>query len=93
MLDKETKRKRAFNESDTRQETFKESYKGQMKVYFEHVYIQTEDKKFLGVLVEHIKRNISNPDLSVETLSRDMEMSRVWLYKKLLRLTGKSSVE
>jgi len=65
----------------------------QIEVYFEHVHSQTEDEKFLSELVERIKQNISNPNLSVEALSRDMKMSRVWLYKKVLMLTGRSPVE
>jgi len=65
----------------------------QIEVYFEHVHTQTEDEKFLSELVERIKQNISNPNLSIEALSRDMKMSRVWLYKKVLMLTGRSPVE
>jgi AraC-like DNA-binding protein len=87
------KKRSAFNGPGTQQETFKQAYKGQIKVHFEHAHIQTEDEKFLSELVEYIKQNISNPNLSVVTLSRDMEMSRVWLYKKLLMLTGIPPVE
>jgi len=87
------KRRSAFNGPDTLQETFKQPYKAPVKVYFEHIQTQTEDEKFLGEIVEYIKQNISNPDLSVVALSRDMKISRVWLYKKLLMLTGISPVE
>jgi len=83
----------AFNGPDTLQETFKQANKVQIKVCFEDVYKQTEDEKFLSELVEYVKQNISNPNLSVIALSRDMKMSRVWLYKKLLLLTGISPVE
>lgn len=87
------KRISAPKRTDTIQEIYKRANKGQVKVYFEHEYIQTEDEKFLIGLVEYIKKNISNPNLSVETTSHDMNMSRIWLYKKLLMLTGKSPVE
>ncbi|MCR8557215.1 AraC family transcriptional regulator [Mucilaginibacter sp. BJC16-A38] len=93
MLHKETKRRSAINDPETLQETFKRTYEGQTRMNSENVYIQTGDEKFLSELVEYIKQNISNPNLSVETLSRDMKMSRVWLYKKLLMLSGKSPVE
>ncbi len=87
------KRRSAFKGPDTLQGKFKRAYKGPTKVYFEDVHIQTEDEKFLGELVEYVKQNISNSNLSVETLSRDTQMSRVWLYKKLLMLTGISPLE
>jgi AraC-like DNA-binding protein len=43
--------------------------------------------------LEVVEKNISNSDLSVEELSREMYMSRVALYKKLLALTGKTPIE
>ena len=36
---------------------------------------------------------MSNPDFSVEELSRGVYMSRVALYKKVLALTGKTPIE
>jgi AraC-like DNA-binding protein len=44
-------------------------------------------------VIEYIEKNIANDRLSVEELSRQMAMSRVSLYKKLLALTGKSPLE
>jgi len=87
------KSRSATKGADKLMEIYKRTYEAQINGYFEQVHTQTEDEKFLCELVEHIKQNISNPDLSVETLSSDMKMSRVWLYKKLLMLTGKSPVE
>ncbi|HMG66855.1 MAG TPA: helix-turn-helix transcriptional regulator, partial [Chitinophagaceae bacterium] len=43
--------------------------------------------------LESVEKNIQNPDFSVEDLSRELFMSRVALYKKLLSLTGKSPIE
>ena len=37
--------------------------------------------------------NMSSPDCSVETMSRDMGMSRTHLYKKMMALTGLSPQE
>ena len=37
--------------------------------------------------------NISRSDLSLEELSRELGMSRVHLYKKLLQITGKTPIE
>ena len=36
---------------------------------------------------------MSRPELTVEEMSRELGMSRVHLYKKLVALTGKSPVE
>ena len=46
-------------------------------------------KGVLGV----IETNISNPDFSVDQLSREVFMSRVALYKKLFALSGKTPIE
>ena len=87
------KKRRAFRTSDKLQKTYKRAYEGQKKMYFEQVDIQTRDEKFLSELIEHIKQNLANPNLSVETTSREMKMCRGTLYKKVLMLTGKSPVE
>jgi len=87
------KKRIAIRGAGALKETFKQAYKVQMNMHFEHVHIQNDDEKFLKEVVEYIRRNISNPDLSIEALSREMKMSRVWLYKKILLFTGKSPVE
>lgn len=43
--------------------------------------------------IAYIEEQISNPELSVERLSREMGMSRVNFYKKTLSITGKTPVE
>jgi AraC-like DNA-binding protein len=40
-----------------------------------------------------VEDHITEPDFSVEDLSHELGMSRVYLYKKLLSLTGKSPLE
>ena len=77
----------------TLQDTFKRTYKKQLDVQLEDVEVASEDEKFLRNVVDHIEKNIANDRLSVEELSRQMAMSRVSLYKKVLMLTGKSPVE
>ncbi|SDT44408.1 Signal transduction histidine kinase [Mucilaginibacter mallensis] len=77
----------------TLQNTFKQTYKKQMNVGLNEVVIESEDEKFLRNVVEYIEQNISNDKLSVEELSRQVNMSRGTLYKKLLTVTGKSPVE
>jgi len=75
------------------QDTFKRTYKKQLDVQLEDVEVASGDEKLLRNVVEYIEKNISNDRLSVEELSREMAMSRVSLYKKLLMLTGKSPLE
>jgi AraC-like DNA-binding protein len=77
----------------TLQDTFKRTYKKQLDVQLEDVEVASEDEKLLRNVVDYIEKNINNDGLSVEELSRQMAMSRVSLYKKVLMLTGKSPVE
>ncbi|RYY56382.1 MAG: response regulator [Chitinophagaceae bacterium] len=51
------------------------------------------EEQFLKQAVVLIEQNISNPAFSVEDLSRQMFMSRVALYKKVVSLTGKGPLE
>ncbi|SHM73323.1 helix-turn-helix domain-containing protein [Mucilaginibacter sp. OK098] len=83
-------KRNAFKGVETLHEAFN---KVQMNMHFEQVDVQNEDEKFLAELVKYIRENISSPDLSVEALSCEMKMSRVWLYRKILMLTGKSPIE
>ena len=92
MLYKEMKKRRAFRTPGTFQKKYIRASEGPIKVHFEQVRLQTSDEKFLSELIEYIKQNLSNPDLSVETTSRDLKMCRVSLYKKVLKLAGKSPV-
>ena len=75
------------------QDTYKRTYKKQMDVQLQEVPLQNEDEKLLRSIVEYIELNILNDSLSVEELSRQMNMSRGSLYNKVLMLTGKSPVE
>ena len=55
-----------------------------------------DDKKIVILIDEYdcqLTANINNPELSVESLSEAMNMSRVHLYKKLLMLTGSTPSE
>ncbi|MCR8557210.1 response regulator [Mucilaginibacter sp. BJC16-A38] len=74
-------------------DTYKRTYKKQMDVQLQEAPIQNEDEKLLRSIVEYIELNILNENLSVEELSRQMNMSRGSLYNKVLMLTGKSPVE
>jgi len=74
-------------------DTYKRTYKKQMDVQLQESPLQNEDEKLLRNIVDYIELNILNESLSVEELSRQMNMSRGSLYNKVLMLTGKSPVE
>jgi transcriptional regulator GlxA family with amidase domain len=57
------------------------------------IVVVSEDEKFLKNAFACIEKNITNPNFSVEELSRNLNLSRVSLYKKLLTLTGKTPVD
>jgi len=57
------------------------------------VEITSLDEKLIKKAINYVEKNISESKFSVEDLSRELGMSRVYLYKKLMAITGKSPVE
>ena len=73
-----------------------------MKTVWNHAYIDLKpsgtaitsmDEKLINHAVKYVEDNIARSDLSVEELSKELGMSRVHLYKKLLAITGKTPIE
>jgi len=54
---------------------------------------ESADEKFIKHAMEIIEKNLSNPDFSVEELSRELYVSRVAIYKRVFNLTGKSPLD
>jgi len=77
----------------TMQQTLKKTYQKQMEIQVQDLNIVSEDEKFLKAAFDCIEKNITNHNFSVEELSRQMALSRVSLYKRLLMLTGKTPVD
>jgi signal transduction histidine kinase/DNA-binding response OmpR family regulator len=75
------------------QQTLKKTYQKQVDIQSPEMVIVSEDQKFLTNTLHCIEKNITNPNFSVEELSRHMSLSRVSLYKRLLTLTGKTPVD
>lgn len=73
--------------------TLKKTYQKQVDIQAQEMVIISEDQKFLKNTLNCIEKNITNPNFSVEELSRQMSLSRVSLYKRLLTLTGKTPVD
>lgn len=57
------------------------------------IVITSLDEKLVENGIKYVEANISRSDLSVEELSRELGMSRIHLYKKLLQITGKTPIE
>ncbi|RNI31634.1 hybrid sensor histidine kinase/response regulator transcription factor [Rufibacter latericius] len=51
------------------------------------------DDKFIRKAIQYVEAHLSNPDLSVEEMSRELGVSRVHLYKKMMAIAGQSPVE
>jgi len=75
------------------QATFKKTYTRQVDVHLTETAIPSADEKFVKDIAAYIGKNLTNPSLSVNELSRHIGMNRNTLYKKLLTITGKSPVE
>jgi signal transduction histidine kinase/DNA-binding response OmpR family regulator len=75
------------------QKTIKKTYQKQTDIQAQQIEIVSEDEKFMKNVLSCIENNITNPNFSVEELSRQVSMSRVSLYKRLLTLTGKTPID
>jgi AraC-like DNA-binding protein len=74
-------------------EAFQKDFRKQIEVKASDVKITSLDEKLIQRAIKCVEDNISDTAFSVETLSHELGMSRVHLYKKLLALTGKSPIE
>lgn len=74
-------------------EVLRKSFQKHISVNTSEINIVSLDDKLIQKALEIVEKSISNPDFSVEELSRELGMSRVHLYKKLLAITGKTPIE
>lgn len=75
------------------QKVLQKRFQKQIDVNPGEVTITPVDEKFLKQALDAVEKQIDNPDFSVEDLSREMCMSRVTLYRKIVSLTGRSPLE
>ena len=73
--------------------TLKTTYTKQIKVVAPEMAVESADEKLLNKIVNYLEENLTNSQLSVESLSKEVGMSRSSLYNKLLELTGQTPVE
>lgn len=76
-----------------RQESMRKTYQKQVEVRPVDIEVQSADERFIQQALRIIEKNISNSDFTVEEFAREMFMSRVALYKKLLQLTRQTPIE
>jgi signal transduction histidine kinase/ligand-binding sensor domain-containing protein/DNA-binding response OmpR family regulator len=74
-------------------ELFHQKFNNKIDVKASAISITSLDEKLIQKAIKCVEEKISDPDFSVEDLSRELGMSRVHLYKKLQALTGKSPLE
>jgi len=64
-------------------ETIKNKYTTEINYDYDEIQMTSSGGKIIDNVIEVIKKNIDNPDFSVEDLSREVGMSRVHLNRKL----------
>ena len=74
-------------------DTLKNTYTKRVEVLTPKVKSESSNDKLIKKIVLYIEDNLTDTQLSVETLSRHVGMSRGTLYNKLLELTGQTPVE
>ncbi|PTN09094.1 signal transduction histidine kinase [Mangrovibacterium marinum] len=74
-------------------EQLRQTYQSMIGLNPEKIEVSSLDEKFIKKALQVVEENIPNAGFSVEDLSREVGMSRVSLYKKLMSLTKKSPVE
>ncbi len=76
-----------------RQKKTRDQFKRKVDITTGEVEITSMDEKFVKKAVALVETNIANGNFLVEDLCREMGMSRVYFYKKILSLTDKTPSE
>ncbi len=77
----------------SQREDIRKSFQRYISVNPSEIKVESIDEKLIQKALEIVEKNISNSEFLVEDLSRELGMSRVNLYKKLLSITGKTPIE
>lgn len=70
-----------------------ELFDEQLKIEPSHIAITPLDRQFVEKAIQIVEDNINNADFSVEELAEKLNISRGYLYKKIVKLTGKNALE
>jgi signal transduction histidine kinase/ligand-binding sensor domain-containing protein/DNA-binding response OmpR family regulator len=76
-----------------RQKKTRDQFKHKVDITTTDVEITSMDEKFVKKAVALVEENLSSSEFLVEDLCREMGMSRVYFYKKILSLTDKTPSE
>lgn len=76
-----------------RREMVQKRFQQHIEIAPSEVEIRPVDEQFIAKAIKTVEDHLANPDYTVEELSSELAMSRMYLYKKLLSLTGKTPVE
>ncbi len=68
-------------------------FRNKIQIEPHDITVTSLDEQFIRKALELVEKNMSVADYSVETMSRDLGMSRTLLYKKILALTGRPPLE
>lgn len=71
----------------------RDRYRQEITLQPKNVAITSPDEKFLTKVMAFIEANISEPNLTVEELGKEIGMSRVTLYRKIKALTNQTAIE
>ncbi|MCE6988749.1 two-component regulator propeller domain-containing protein [Dyadobacter sp. CY323] len=74
-------------------ELFQKQFQQHIEVRPSEVAIRSLDEEFIKKAIKVVEENIANAEYTVEELSEAMSMSRMYLYKKISSLTGKTPIE
>lgn len=81
--------KKLIEIKESRQKLFREK----MDVAPSEITITSVDEQFIQKATKICEEHMSDTDFSVEVLGRELNMSRTYLYKKLMNITGKGPAE
>ncbi|MCE7063124.1 two-component regulator propeller domain-containing protein [Dyadobacter sp. CY343] len=74
-------------------EQLQQQFQQHVEIRPSEVAVRSLDEQFVNSAVKVVEANLANAEYTVEELSDAMSMSRVYLYKKILSLTGKTPIE
>jgi DNA-binding response OmpR family regulator len=72
---------------------FHKRFQQNLEIHTSEINISSLDQILIEKAIKIMEENISDPEFSVEELSKELGISRGHLYRKLLSLTGKSPIE
>ncbi|AHM60888.1 signal transduction histidine kinase [Flammeovirgaceae bacterium 311] len=77
----------------TQRQQMQQVFEKKIGVQTSEANIVSMDEKLIQRAIKIVEDSLSDPDFSVEVLSKELGMSRAHLYKKMVSITGSSPVE